>query len=499
MAKSRLIALEWDETEARIVLAAQRGRQLRVEAAERVEIPAEGEVGEVIQQRVRAVLDQHRVGKGECLLAVGRSAVEMKHLSLPPAPDEELPEMVRFQAQREFAAMGDDWPIDFLPLDHDASQPRHVLAAALNPQSAANLQAICEGLGLEAQSIVVRPCGIASLVARQFTLAEDEACLLIDPLEKQMDLAVLRGQSILILRCARADCGASDEAGRNDVMLEVRRTIAAAVNRLRGKRISTIYLCGEGERQQALAARLQQEFDLPVRMFDPFANPQISSSTVAADERSRYAPLLGMLLDAVDRRRPALDFLNPRRKPPATGKRRPFVLAAAVVLALVLLGAGWLWRQMQELNDEIAELQERANSLKELTERSKELQAKVAEIDQWAATDLNWLGELYGLSTALPPSQAVMLTQLRAGGREAGGEIELEGRVKDSETINLVAKSLRDSQHAVAHKLGRQHDGDKYYRWLFKSTVHVRQEAEPSAPARPASPRSIAPSPAERR
>ena len=48
-------------------------------------------------------------------------------------------------------------------------------AAALNPKYVADLQAACRGLGLDVRSIVVRPCGMASLVGRQFPLADDEA------------------------------------------------------------------------------------------------------------------------------------------------------------------------------------------------------------------------------------------------------------------------------------------------------------------------------------
>lgn len=475
MNNSRLIALEWDATEARLLLASRRGRQLRVEAAERVELPAEGEVGTALREGLRAVLDRHRVGKAECLVAVGRSAVEMKHLSLPPVPDEELPELARFQAQREFTTMGDDWPLDFLPLDDDPSQTRHVLAAALDPQAVARLRAVCEDLNLEARSIVVRPCGMASLVARRFALEDDAAYLLIDPLEKQMDLTVLHGRSILILRCARADWNARDEAARNEALLEVRRTMAAAANRLHGKRIAAIYLCGAGESQQAWAARLQQEFDAPVHPFDPFADAPTASEIVGD---ARYASLLGMLLDAADNQRPALDFLNPRQKPPPANNRRQVALLAAAALACVLLGAGWFWLAASALDDEIETLKKRATSLEKLADRSKELREKVAEIDRWAASDINWLGELNRLSAKLPPAEAVMLTQLRASGRAEGGEIELEGRVEDSETIGRLASSLRDPRHAVSHKLGRQNDEVGHYGWVFKSTVQVSRASE---------------------
>lgn len=483
MKKTRLVALEWDETEVRIVLATQKGRQLRIRAAERVELPEAAE--EVLPETIRAVLQKHRINKGECLLAVGRSAVELKHLTLPPVPDAELPELVRFQALREFAAIGDDWAIDYLPLDKDETEPRHVLAAALNPQYVASLQATCEQVGLEVGSIVVRPCGMASLVARQFQLADDEVSLLVDPLEKQLDLAVLQGQSIVILRCARADCTSLEEAALNGAVLEVRRTVVAAANRLQGRRLSAIYLCGKGPAQQALAQSLQAEFDLPVHLFDPFDKLSIvSEAAIGPDEdRSRYAPLVGMLLDAVDAERQPIDFLNPRQKPPAPDYRRPIAIAAASVLALVMLGGGWIWQQLSFMDQEIEMLSQESRSLDDLVKKAQELEKKTGEIDKWAATDIDWLGELHRLSLALPPAQETLITQLRASTREGGGEIQLEGLVKDAGTITQLETKLRDPQHMIEHKAGQQSSRDERYRWTFKSAVVI--STEPEVPAKP--------------
>lgn len=479
--KSKLVALEWDENEARMVVASLRGRQLRIRAIERVELDADGEEvssGE-LQAKIAGVLERHRVGKADCLLAVGRSAVELKQLTLPPAPDDELAEMVRFQSLREFTSIGEDWPIDFLPLDDDPQQARHVLAAALNPQSIASLRKTCEGLGLNVVSIAVRPCGMASLVARQFSLADDEAYLLIDPLEKQVDLAVLHGHSTVILRCARADCGA-EGAGMNEAVLEVRRTIAAAANRLGTRRLTRIYLCGKGDSQRRFADRLQREFNLPVEQFDPFDGLTIDPGAGGPeDERARYAPLVGMLRDVVEQQRPAIDFLNPRRKPaPANNRRLTGIVAAAVVLFL-LLGAFFLWRQLGDLDAEIERLTAKSASLNPLVERGGKIEKQAGELRAWSASDIDWLSEFHRLSLQLPPAKEVMVTQLRAGGLTEGGEMQLEGLVQNAGVIEQLTVGLRDEQHTVEHKVGQQSDKHPRYRWFFKSAVQI-EGGEPS-------------------
>jgi len=371
----RLIALEWDEAEARIVLAQQKRGQLNIVAAERFSVP-EGVAAEAeMQDRVRKLLDRHHFAKADCLLAVGRSAIELKYMSLPPVPDDELPELVRFQAVKEFATIGEDWPIDYLPLDSDPTKPRHVMAATLNPQLVSHFQEVCAELRVSLRSIVLRPCGMASLVCRQFTLADNEGSLLIDPLDRQMDLAVLHGKTLVFLRSARSEPGAWTEDSLSAATMEVRRTIAAASSRLAGDKLTAIYVCGSGPDHRAFSKRLEQETGITAYLFDPFGELNASDELldVPENERSRYAPLVGMLQDAAEQKSQGLDFLQPRRRQEAPSRRREYTLAAAAAALFLLVGVGWLAMGLSELNGEIAGLAEESKSLDELVKKGQEL------------------------------------------------------------------------------------------------------------------------------
>ena len=62
---------------------------------------------------------------------------------MPPAPDEELPDMVRFQAMRDFTQLSDDTPLDFIPLRADGEEHRNVLAAAISNELLSEIRATC--------------------------------------------------------------------------------------------------------------------------------------------------------------------------------------------------------------------------------------------------------------------------------------------------------------------------------------------------------------------
>ena len=84
-------------------------------------------------RRSAKALAEHGLSRIEALVAVGRASIELRFLSTPPAPEEELPDLVRFQAVRQFTTLGDDWPLDFVPLSPNADGGINVLAAAISP------------------------------------------------------------------------------------------------------------------------------------------------------------------------------------------------------------------------------------------------------------------------------------------------------------------------------------------------------------------------------
>src|SRR5438552_9446434 len=150
-AARRFVALEWDNREARVAVATVRSPGLLVEQVFSVPLAPRGD-GPINEEQVGQTLAEALAARGvrraDALVAVGRGSIELKQLSLPPAPDDELAAMVRWQAQRDFHSLGEDWPLDFLTLAAAPDQPRTVLAAALPPEQLWHVAAICRTANL---------------------------------------------------------------------------------------------------------------------------------------------------------------------------------------------------------------------------------------------------------------------------------------------------------------------------------------------------------------
>ena len=203
-----LIALEWDDSEARVAVADVRRGSVVLEQAFAVALPkdktapdASGATGTIsvsgahdlgaIGRRISDALTARGIRRVKTVVGVGRANIELKNLSLPPAPPEELPEMVRFQAEREFNTLTDEWPLDFLPLPSESDGTLTVLAAAISPELVAEIQITCENANLTPQRLILRPCAAASLLSRAKPIAGENLRLLVDLLTEEADLTVL--------------------------------------------------------------------------------------------------------------------------------------------------------------------------------------------------------------------------------------------------------------------------------------------------------------------
>ena len=196
----QLFALEWDPREIRLMVASGRGRQIVIEQAFSIPCetdPSAANTAEQIGKRIAAELDARSLGRGEVVVAVGRNSIELRQLQLPPAPDEDLPDLVRFQATREFNELDDNWLLDFIPIEGTAETPRTVLATAIAPAILAQIEAVCEHAGLKMLRLLLRPCEAALLLDGEKSIPRGQVVLLVDPLGVEADLtAVVDGTAV---------------------------------------------------------------------------------------------------------------------------------------------------------------------------------------------------------------------------------------------------------------------------------------------------------------
>ena len=469
---ARLLALEWDAREARLAAGHTAGREVIVEAAWSVDWHDLSEPTDAVERsaRLAASLTQRGLERGDWLVAVPRGRAELRVLQTPPVPDDELPDLVRFQALRQFSSLSEDGLLDFVKLDAGQRSQSRVLAATIPPAVLAEIQARADACHATPQRIALRPFASASLFHRH--AADERNRILVELLVEEADVTVVIGGQTVLVRSVRLP--AQDRAASLGV--QIRRTIAAAQNQFEDQAFEAMTLVGDAGQLDAMREGLSQQLNIEVDVFDPFDAVRLAPSLQSAlpNHRDRYAALLGMLRDEAEGRPPAMDFLNPRRRAHDANQQVRYATFGTLALACVVLVAAMIWMHLRSYDVRLAALRQQIQELDERIEGVRQLQANVQQVDRFVEGDINWLDELYLISDRLPPPDDALVGSASFNTiPSGGGQILLEGFVRDRSLIRDMEIALRDEQRQVRGSGAQQDDRRSQHPWQFKETITV--------------------------
>ena len=472
----KLLALDWDQHEARFVVARSQGDSVAIDQAVAVPISLSAQQGnyEELGEQLRAALSRMSLPRCQVLTAIGRSMIELDRLQLPPAPEEELPEMVRFQAMRDFSSLQENSPLDFVPLGEAGNQSGEIMAAAIPRGLADQVNAALDSLGQDPHRAGMRPCAVASLAMRRRAETRKGVVLIIAQQSESAELVVIKHGMVVFTRSFRLPPNWVPSETGEPMLGEVRRTIAAAQNQLGAARVEKIVVFGTPDVHADLCERIRERTKLDVELQSPF--DQISIQT-APERPERFAAAVGMLLDEANSVPPVIDFLNPRKapEPESPTRKRVFYggLAAAVVLGMLALV---MW-QFNSLNKE---LQQRTRVFAKVSNENKNLESTVLlarDLRKWKQADRNWLDELVHLSTIEGLTADDYMLDSISGRtlRDNRGEIDIQGKSKTLASRHKLQIGWSDEHHQVSPEMSSpiKNKRDSRYPKMFKALIRT--------------------------
>lgn len=476
----RRLVLELTTTEARALVVAASESRIAVEKSLTVPLAA-GEEKDTLsasEQQFVDALAAAGLAKYEAIAVVGRADVELRLLTVPPAPDAELPSLVRFQATQELPNLDADTPLDYLPLDEAADQPRRVLAAVLKPGIRERIVRLCDAANLALTHIVLRSAASASLMLQEKPELRDRCFLLVEIIGRRVELAAVNRRRVVFLRhvLLPGDPSQSSEAAES-LVSEVVRTRVVVANQESGQTVDPVILIGQGPSRRGLVEQLGSAVGVPAMLVDSLPRTAVVAGGAALSDQDRDSAtaLLGAVADVAAARAAAFDFLNPRQPPKPPSRRNTYVLAGVVaataLLALVVVNqvrTASLTRDVLRLQNESAALDARV----------KEADAVIAaseKIESWLDEGVLWLDELRWLSDQFPSAKDARLEKLTALGNDRRRQMDLVGLARDAGAKAELDENLRDKTHQVAPKNSDARTGDQY-KITFSSTVHIKKQ-----------------------
>lgn len=459
------IALDYDNSELRIVVANCNGSRIQVTDAKVIPIAENGSVSE----KLRAYITGEGLQKTETLVAIGRGKAELRELQLPPVPEEELPDMVRFQAIRSFASASDRAIVDFL-VTNRTSESKTLIAAAVAPGDLDRVRELCKTSELVPKRVALRPLTAASLYLR--VSKPPTICVLIDLLTDDAEIVIAREGKVIFVRTVRLP---SEERHRSGAIAsELHRTMVACGETSTPDRIvvwgnKAVHTSDIQAIEETIGCKDVQAvnpFDLVELQFDRDTLPE---------HVGRLAPLVGLL--ASDEAAPdtLIDFLNPRQRVEEEPDRVRRILMIAGPIAAVFLVGFFIYLQFANWDRKIANATAEVNLLVPTSEMASESVARTEKVDQFLDSDVNWLDELRRLAEKAPPSDQFIVRSITgtADVRSGGGTVRVVSAVSEPGVINEMEEALRDETHSVVGKGSQEQKGQDAYKWTVTESVTV--------------------------
>ncbi len=504
---STWFTITWDENRLLFLTAKGTGNDAVFEAAASVSLhspsdksgmfravsPVEArQIPETVAEQILDFVRKHRLGKAETVFVVGRSDVEVRPMSFPPIPVDEIPDVIRFQAAKEFNRYDQNTPLDFFllkdPADSHESNPafiavdpnhktsknadepaahgksqngkaeagprRKLLASIVRRELLQEIVDLCKTAGLNLRRVVLHPCEATFLWKQspQYDPRKTYMIVEVDPTEALLTV-LHRGQAIF-MRSPRLFGDRSERmkiAGLSgQIISEIKRTVIAVRNEMHGVAVDQAIVFGNSEQHRQLAAALLDNLPFPVDIFDPWKGIKRSGelARILPETSELFAPLIGSTLLSVRGIPSDIDYLNPKRKPPNLGYRQRLTAIGFALALLLLFALGFGFWRNNATQKEIRILESRkAKLVKEFEEVSKQGKL-IAAIETWESGRYDWLKQLDWFSRMAPDSQNLYLTALdirvQAGG---AGVMEMKGVAKDLNVVTKMVEHLQDKTH----------------------------------------------------
>ena len=451
---TRAIALKLHPDAALAVVVDAAGESIVVAAAVRVPL-AEADDANARGQKIAAAIAPFRHGRTLAIAVVPRAELAWQNYDLPPAPADDLPDLVYIQAQRDLPLADDGEGFDFVALSGDEQHPYRVLGAGLLPAQFAELRDVCAAADLKLAQIVPEPLGWLELGRRIVAAADDPGLTVFAAMAgRQAVLWASEDDCLRLLRTVPLPAEPQAESDAAALGGELRRTLLALAQSQGADRppIHCVY-CGEGA--AAFARLLSAVIARTVQAAPLEQLIKLASAGGSPLSLTDLAPAAALAAAAAARRAPPLDLLHPRRRPAPPSRARSYVLAGVAAAGLVALVAWRGYRNLQAPLEAAKAADSEREQLAPVLEVLATDEAKAAAIDKWLGESTNLLTELDYLAEHMRPlplnsdqfkaDEDLVLTKLAVARRQ----LTLNAAAKGTSAMRPVEGRLRQANYRV--------------------------------------------------
>ncbi len=483
---AKQIIIDWQRDSILVASCKGSGASVTVESLSEQRIgpspnDAEGTIplnGDAAQGLNRAI-EELGLRKSDVTVVASREMVEVRTISVPRMDTTDLPDVIRFQSQRQLANMGDNWALDYVMLPEEPGQEMlTALVGAIAPTVLHEMEAACAQAGVQLTHVALRPLEIARFATASGKVSVGDASMVICLSAHDVDLLILNRGSVVQIRGTKLPSEASLQ--KQALNGELRRSLLAASSQLASKQLSSALLVAAPDLAAVMQTQIAEVLGCQVKVVDPtelLASSLPGRTQLAHTSANRLAGLAGVMNFAAADQKSRIDFKDPKKRPPPKSKTTTYLLAGAATAMLALGGIYWWTSTNRALDEDLAMLKDQIASQQGLQKSSQERIAELEEVKKFLDASPNWLDELTYIAEKIPSAEKVMFENpVFSVEADGTGVIKMPVGANSYETIEDFEASLRDESHVVAGKNSRQLPValKGLYRWTVDETISLK-------------------------
>jgi len=462
---AKQIALEW--LSDRIDALGAGGHAARLETVEHLDaLVSPVQVGESL----RVWLAKEGLTAEKVVVVLPREAVVVRRLQLPKVPENELPDVVRFQAATKTSVPIESLALDYLPTSAPADrETQDVLTVTMDRDRLTRIVSVCAAAGLEVERVTLSSLGIGRLVRSGPApdLGSGGPDLVLFQQGRRLELSIFDEGTLVFSHSMQLP-----EEIRQDTLkplsTELTRSLMA-LNQSHPHAVVTrcFYVCGVPD--PAVTELLQQRYGAGLVVVD-HARLERKNCPMG------FESLAGVMLPE-SHSQWQLDLLHPRQKVVAPDRRKFYLLTSAAVVLLVALTAGSLfYYQQAQLTADADTLNAEVTKQKSELDKAKPRFDEYEKLSRWKSGDTSQLMLWTAFKQHLPSTDRAYFRDIRilpSSQDEIQAQFLGQGQARSRTDIESLNQSLADQGYRVRPKTPILGKRDPDYPWEFELDVEL--------------------------
>lgn len=450
------IVIEWDRDRVVVASGRREGGSVAIERAAVMARSADAQDTLDVVDRLKSMFGSASAKtRPQVTVVFPRQLVTIHRIQIPQVPDSEIPDIVRLQASMRLTVPVESVCLDFTPLPAAAgSATRDVLLVTVPQEQVALARRTVNDAGFQLAEVRVSAFCMAQAVANAGLLSAqsdgDRVDIIALMRQDFIELTFVRGLAVVFSHSGSS--WTSADGVERAIRSELNRARMSAAENLGDHTIGRLILLGAPEVTGAVTDQLASRLDgATIQRIEPGAvliGGGLPDDIAAIDLVNIAGAISGREQSAVQ----TVDLINPRRPPEKRDLRRVKILAG-LLAAVLLFGAGSMWRQSRLSSLKAAyDLQTATNTeIREELKKAEPELAQAATVSAWVERDLNWLDEMVRLKALLPSTERMFVDKFSFNvlSRNAICSINVEAFARSESDINNLARRLRDAGYAV--------------------------------------------------